>query len=107
IAGHLAVVLGELRPHVTIVEPARVACLYASARAGHLLAVPAERATVMAMLECREPSLAAFRILERVADGFMTVDEAAAPAAMQQLAAPLKDDPAIVAGESGCAGLAG
>lgn len=107
VAGHLAVVLGDRRPHVTVVEPARAACLYESARQGRAAKVAETQSTIMAMLECHEASLIAFRILERVADGFMTVEEEAAPEAMRRLAAPVAGDPAVVAGESGGAGLAG
>lgn len=107
VAGHLAVVLGKDRPHVTVVEPARAACLWASAQAGRVVKVAEDKPTVMAMLECYEPSLTAFRVLERVADGFMTLEEAAAPAIMRRLADPLAGDPPVVAGESGAVGLAG
>ncbi|WP_424984886.1 diaminopropionate ammonia-lyase [Microbulbifer sp. S227A] len=107
IAGHLAVILGDRRPHVTIVDPARAACLFQSARAGRVVKVAEGKATVMAMLECYEPSLVAFRVLERVADGFMTVDEADAVDAMRRLAQPVDGDPPLVCGESGGAGLAG
>jgi len=107
VAGHLALVLGERRPHVTVVEPARAACIYQSALAGQPVQVQEDEPTVMAMLECYQPSRIAFRVLERVADGFMTVDEDAAPEAMRRLATPETGDPAVVAGESGAAGLAG
>jgi diaminopropionate ammonia-lyase len=107
VAGHLAIALGDKRPQVTVVEPARAACLYESARAGRPVKVDESRSTVMAMLECYEPSLVAFRVLERVADGFMTVDEEIAPEVMRRLAAPVAGDPAVVAGESGGAGLGG
>lgn len=69
--------------------------------------VDESQSTIMAMLECYEPSLVAFRILERVADGFMTVDEDIAIEVMRRLANPSAGDPAVVAGESGGAGLAG
>jgi diaminopropionate ammonia-lyase len=107
VAAHMALVLGDLRPHVTVVEPARAACLFESAREGHVVRVEETEPTVMAMLECHAPSPVAFRILERVADAFMTVEEDAAPEAMRRLASPLPGDPPVVAGESGCAGLAG
>ena len=107
VAGHMAVVLGPRRPHVTVVDPARAACFYASARAGRPVKVAEAEPTVMAMLECYEPSRVAFRILERVAGGFMIVEEEAAPEAMRRLAAPVAGDPAVVAGESGGVGLAG
>lgn len=107
IAGHMQVVLGDRRPHVTVVDPARAACLYESAKAGRPVKVTEGEATVMAMLECYEPSMVAFRVLERVADGFMTVGEEDAPAVMRTLARPMAGDPPVVAGESGGAGLAG
>jgi diaminopropionate ammonia-lyase len=61
----------------------------------------------MAMLECYEPSPLAWRVLSRVADAFMTAEDDAAVAVMNRLARPKGNDPAVVAGESGGAGLAG
>lgn len=107
IAGHMAVVLREARPHVIVVDPQRAPCLFESAKAGRAIKVEEGKATVMAMLECYEPSLVAFRVLERVADGFMTVDEEDAIEAMKRLANPVASDPPVVSGESGGAGLAG
>ncbi|WP_182084354.1 diaminopropionate ammonia-lyase [Aureimonas sp. ME7] len=107
VAGHMALVLGDRCPTVVVVDPARAACLVESARAGRPVKVDQSEATVMAMLECYEPSLVAWRILSRVADAFMTVDEDDALAAMNRLARPVGGDPAIVAGESGGAGFAG
>ncbi len=107
VAGHLALEFGEARPLFTVVDPARAACLFETARAGHPVTIPHGAPTVMAMLECYEPSLIAWRILSRVADAFMTVDEEDAVAVMKQLANPVDGDPAIVAGESGGVGLAG
>jgi diaminopropionate ammonia-lyase len=107
VAGHLAVLFGDGRPRFVVVEPARAACLYATARAGRPVTIPHGEATVMAMLECYEPSLVAWRVLSRVADAFMTVDEEDAVAVMNRLARPAPGDPAVVAGESGGAGLAG
>ena len=107
LAGHLAIFLGDRRPILTVVEPARAACIFETARAGHPVVVPHAEPTVMAMLECYEPSRVAWRILSRAADAFMTVAEEDAVAAMNRLARPLPGDPAIVAGESGCAGFAG
>lgn len=106
-AAHLALALGDRRPVFTVVDPARSACIVESARAGHPVTVPHGESTIMAMLECYEPSLIAWRILARVADGFMTVDEEDAVSTMRRLAGPLGKDPAIVAGESGNVGLAG
>lgn len=107
VAGYLALVLGDKRPHVTVVDPARAACLYESARAGRVVKIHESAPTIMAMLECYEPSMIAFRVLERVADGFMTVDDEMAPKVMRRLANPVAGDPPIVSGESGGAGLGG
>lgn len=107
VAGHMAIVFGDQRPTFIVVDPARAACLFETARAGHLVTVAHGEPTVMAMLECYEPSLVAWRILSRVADAFMTVDEDEAIAVMRRLADPAGNDPAIIAGESGGVGLAG
>lgn len=107
LAGHFTLVLGASRPRVVVVEPERAACLFASCHAGHPIKIAADAPTLMAMLECYEPSLLAWRVLSRCADAFMTVAESSAVAAMKVLAQALGDDPCIVAGESGGAGLAG
>ncbi|TPM39654.1 diaminopropionate ammonia-lyase [Mesorhizobium sp. B2-3-4] len=107
VAGHLTIVLGAARPVFTVVEPARAACVFGAAKAGSPVKIAHGEATVMAMLECYEASPVAWRVLARVADGFMTVDEDDAVAVMRRLARPVGNDPAIVAGESGGVGLAG
>ena len=107
LAAHLAIVLGDRRPTFVVVDPARAACIFETARAGHPVKIAHGEPTVMAMLECYEPSPVAWRVLARVADAFMTVEDIEAVAVMNRLARPAGDDPAIVAGESGGAGLAG
>jgi len=78
-----------------------------SVEAGRPVKIAHGEPTVMAMLECYEPSLVAWRVLQRCADAFMTVDEQDAVDAMRVLANPKGGDRPIVAGESGGAGLAG
>ena len=107
VAGHLAIVFGDKRPTFVVVDPARAACIYETAKAGHPVKIAHGAPTVMAMLECYEPSPLAWRVLSRVADAFMTVEDAEAVAVMNRLARPAGGDPPIVAGESGGAGLAG
>lgn len=107
IAGYLALALGDNRPRFVVVEPARAACVFETAKAGHLVKIAHGEPTVMAMLECYEPSRVAWRVLARAADAFMTVEEEDAVAAMNRLARPAGGDPVIVGGESGVAGLAG
>ena len=107
IAAHLSLVLGAERPIFAVVDPARAACIFESARAGRPIKVPHGEPTVMAMLECYEPSPLAWRVLARAADAFMTVEDDVAVETMNLLARPAAGDPAVVAGESGVAGLAG
>jgi diaminopropionate ammonia-lyase len=107
VAAHLFAVFGAARPIFTVVDPARAACMFEAARAGRPVKIRHGEPTVMAMLECYDPSPVAWRILSRVADAFMTVDEEDAIAVMNRLARPSAGDPPVVAGESGAAGLAG
>jgi diaminopropionate ammonia-lyase len=107
VCAHAHDIFGVAAPKLVVVEPERAACLFASARAGRLASAPHGEATIMGMLECHEPSPIAWEILGALAGGFVTLPESAAVEALNRLARPLHDDPPIVAGESGCAGLAG
>jgi len=107
VAAYLRIRFGESAVKVIIVEPERAACLYASACNGALTRIEAGDSTVMAMLECYEPSLVAWRILERCAHTFIAIEEEAAVRTLRRLARPLAGDPAVESGESGGAGLAG
>lgn len=106
VAGHFSIVFGKKRPFFIVVEPSRAACLFESVRAGHPIRLKHGKSTVMAMLECYEPSLIAWRVLSRAADAFMTVDDEDAISVMRRLASPKDGDPAVVAGESGGVGVA-
>lgn len=107
VAGYFHDWLGPDRPRVVVVEPDRAACLQASALKGQRLEIPAGDSTVMAMLECYEPSLIAWQILEKAADAFIDVPEESAVSMMRQLARPRGGDTQLRIGESGVAGLAG
>ncbi|QOF70602.1 diaminopropionate ammonia-lyase [Aminobacter sp. SR38] len=106
-AGYLANRYGEARPTFVVVDPARAACIFETARQGKPVKIAHGEPTVMAMLECYEPSQVAWRVLSRVADAFMTVEDETAVEVMNLLARPFDHDPVVVAGESGGAGLAG
>jgi diaminopropionate ammonia-lyase len=106
VAGFFALHFPENRPKIIVVEPRRAACLLNCNEHQERVPVVAGEPTVMAMLECYEASYIAWRILSRVVDFFMTVDEEDAIEAMRQLALPNAGDPAIVSGESGGVGLA-
>ncbi|CAI2933638.1 diaminopropionate ammonia-lyase [Aminobacter niigataensis] len=106
-AAYLSSRFGENRPTFVVVDPARAACIFETARTGHPVKLQHGEPTVMAMLECYEPSPLAWRILSRVTDAFMTVEDETAIEIMNRLARPLGHDPVVVAGESGGAGMAG
>jgi diaminopropionate ammonia-lyase len=92
---------------VISVEPTDAACLQASARAGHPIAVTGPLDTSMAGLRNREVSPPAFMSLLPNVDLFMAIDDDWAHQAMRALAHPLDGDPAIAAGASGAAALGG
>ncbi|GAA4323784.1 diaminopropionate ammonia-lyase [Pigmentiphaga soli] len=98
---------GARRSTLIVVEPETADCLFQSAMAGRPTAVAGELETIMAGLACGVVSLLAWKILDKGADAFMTISDAAAADCMRRLAAPREGDPPVVAGESAVAGLAG
>jgi diaminopropionate ammonia-lyase len=107
LAAQMQTRFGDERPFFTVVEPSRAACVFEAARQGRPVKIAHGAPTVMAMLECYDPSPLALRVLYRAADAFLTAEDSDAVEAMNRLARPAAGDPAIVAGESGAAGLAG
>ena len=107
VAGHFLDRVGASRPKLVVVEPAKANCLQVSAEAGRRTSIDAGDATVMAMLECYEPSLTAWDILEKSADFYLDLDDEQAIDALQRLARPVGGDKALRIGESGVAGVAG
>jgi len=97
---------GERRPELVIVEPMQADCHFQSAKAGRPVVVTGSLDTVMAGLACGEVSPAAWELLDAGVSAFVAVDDAFALDAMRVLASPAPPDPAIVAGETGAAGLA-
>jgi len=97
---------GALRPGIVIVEPAEADCYFRSGLAGRPMAVTGALDTVMAGLACGEVSPLAWEIVDAGASAYVAVDDRFALDAMRALASPAPGDPAIVAGETGAAGLA-
>ena len=98
---------GAARPWIVLAEPEAAACWVASYAAGAPSAVGGDLDTIMAGLACGEISLLAWDILKDHGDAAMTVPDSAATDEMRRLARPPAGEPAIVAGESAVAGLAG
>lgn len=95
------------KPRFVIVEPRNAACLHASNAADACVSVKAEDSTLMAMLECYKPSSIAWRVLSRLANAYVVIDDDDAVKAMKLLAAAGEEEAPMVAGESGAAGAAG
>ncbi|MGC9368353.1 MAG: diaminopropionate ammonia-lyase [Paracoccaceae bacterium] len=98
---------GAGRPKIVLCDPDQSACWLDSIRAGQPTAVEGDLDTLMAGLACGEVSALAWEILRDHADAVMALTDAAAVAEMRRLARPVAGDPAVVAGESAVAGLAG
>ena len=94
-------------PRIVIVEPSRAHCVSLSLRERRATAVPADRSTVMSMLECYEASPAAVTVLLDTATHAIAIsDESASHASglMEREGAPAVG---LRSSESGAAGLAG
>ncbi|MCA0995850.1 diaminopropionate ammonia-lyase [Alloyangia pacifica] len=98
---------GADRPKIVLCDPDQAACFLASYRTGARTAVHGDLDTLMAGLACGEVSALAWEILQDHGDAVIALTDAAAIAAMHRLAYPEGGDPALVAGESAVAGIAG
>ena len=91
-------------PPITILIEADVAdCHYKSAIAkdGKIRFVDGDMQTIMAGLACGEPNTISFDILANHATVFTSLPDWVAAKGMRMLAAPIKGDPPVTAGESG------
>jgi len=88
------------QPEIIVVEPEAAPCLLESEKAGVPTAVSGP-VSAMGRLDCKEPSLLAFEILQQAADRFVCVSESEADTAVIQLA-----ESGIATTPSGAAGMA-
>lgn len=90
-------------PTVVIVETAVAACLYKSASAGDgsIRIVDGDMLTLMNGLACGEPSTISWDILRNHVDTFVSCPDWVTAKGMRLLAAPIKGDTPVTAGESG------
>jgi diaminopropionate ammonia-lyase len=87
---------------IVVVEPLSAACGLHSAEAGRPVEVAGPHDSIMAGLNCGMVSIIAWPTVSAGADAFVAIDDAAAEAAMRDLATL-----GVVAGETGAASLAG
>jgi diaminopropionate ammonia-lyase len=90
------------QPAIIGVEPLRAACMLSSIEAGKIVSVPGPHDSIMAGLNCGEPSMLAWPVVSAGIDLFVAVADERAREAMRLLATA-----GVVAGETGAAGLAG
>jgi diaminopropionate ammonia-lyase len=93
---------GRAAARILGVEPLAAACVMASLERGELATVPGPHDSSMGGLNCGRPSTVAWPDLSAGLDGVVAIDDDAAQAAMQRLAAL-----GLESGPSGAAGLGG
>lgn len=90
-----------------IVEPTMVACFYNSAKIGdgkpH--GVVSANNTIMAGLNCGEPSIGVWPVIRDLAEHYIACDDDVTEEGMRLYANPTGDDRPIVSGESAAVGL--
>jgi diaminopropionate ammonia-lyase len=94
-------------PRLICIEPEDAACFVASARSGEATTVVGTRHSIMAGLDCPTPSLLAWPLLRDSFDLFLAISDDYALDAMRRFYYPAGNDPRVISGESGAAGLAG
>ncbi|MDR3563681.1 MAG: diaminopropionate ammonia-lyase [Negativicutes bacterium] len=107
ILGYLAHYYHKKPPVTTIVEPATVACIYQSAKAGDGAPHPigGNPVTIMAGLNCGEPNPFTWPILRDYASFYASCPDWVTECGMKTLAHPIGQDANVVSGESGAVGL--
>lgn len=105
LVGYLAQVYPDLK--FIIVEPEKANCFYQTAKAddGAIHIVEGDLDSLMAGLACGVPSKTAWEVISSYAEFYVSMPDEAATDGMRVLARPLGDDPKVIAGESGAAGL--
>jgi diaminopropionate ammonia-lyase len=97
----------ENRPKIVLVEPSSADCCMESMKNGRLSHTQNSLDTMMVGLNCGTPSKVAFDILKDGVDLFITIPDYYAGAAMMALYFSKGEDPQIISGETGAAGLGG
>jgi diaminopropionate ammonia-lyase len=105
--GYFTNLFADDPPTFVIMEAEAADCLYQGACAadGNPRNVGGNLTTIMAGLACGEPNIIAWDILRNHADAFVSCPDWMAAKGMRILAAPVKDDPQVVSGESGAIGM--
>ncbi len=94
---------GARSPRLIVVEPESADCVFAAIEEGGPVRVEGDLETMMGGLSCGEISALAWPILRAGAADALAIGDGWVPEAMRLLA---RNDPPVVAGETGCAGIA-
>ena len=94
-------------PTTIVVEASAADCLYRSVSKGDgsTVNVGGDLDTIMAGLACGEPNIISWKILKNKTSYFVSLPDWAAAGAMRLLSSPVGDDPRVISGESGAAGM--
>lgn len=105
VTGYFANRYPENTPKIVVLEADVAACLYkgAVAKDGDLRIVDGDMQTIMAGLACGEPNTISWDILKNHVNVFVSAPDWVASRGMRMLAAPFKEDPQVISGESGAA----
>ena len=95
-------------PTLVCVEPTESACVFDSMKynVGEITVSRGSLNTIMAGLNCGTPSKIAFPYIKNNYKLFLTINDKFAENSMKTFYNPIGDDPRIISGESGAAGLA-
>ncbi|MCP4748008.1 MAG: diaminopropionate ammonia-lyase [Desulfobacteraceae bacterium] len=107
IVGYLANKFRDNSPRFIVMEPARAACILASAGSSDNTPQPVggDHETIMAGLACGEPNIIAWDILRDFSCCYLSCEDYVAANGMRILANPLEGDKAVESGESGAIGI--
>ncbi|PKP31541.1 MAG: diaminopropionate ammonia-lyase [Bacteroidetes bacterium HGW-Bacteroidetes-17] len=97
---------GIKKPKIVIVEPLEADGILESFKQKKLSCPKGKQQTIMAGLNCGLPSTIAWPILQSGINACIRIEDDYTKQAMRILADSMPDDPTIIAGESGAAGIA-
>lgn len=107
VQGFFANMFPDNCPTTIIVEASAADCLYRSAvkADGSAVDVGGDLDTIMAGLACGEANIISWKILKNKSSYFVSLPDWAAAYGMRVLSSPVENDPRVVSGESGAAGM--
>ncbi len=107
VVGYFSNLYKDHPPKFIVMEAAAADCLYKGAAAGdgEPRIVEGDLLTIMAGLACGEPNTIGWDILRNHATAFLSCPDPIAAKGMRMLAAPVKEDPQVISGESGAVGM--